>query len=415
MTRAAAGLKVASAMGVAAAIWLMAWAAPTAEAPAPSPDAEAAKPAFVIKPDKGFIDDPFALEGGAQGGRLAIIRTDSASFARVQVVDLRTGATQQSFGIGDPQQLFERVLFAGAGGIVVITRDPATDRRSAQHFRDGKALGHAGPATDFGLTSRGERDYLVAWDRRTLTSGATTFVLAQYRLDGLTRVGRPRAYTLAKDGTLERPPLKFLGWQDGYSQLVGQKPGGYDKAKDARQPDRATVVDALDGSTVLDADISDVLAWTYGNQLRRQRGNRSLFTVIADEQDAVHLVDVFGRRIPLTLTGTFSHYDLRSLEEQEDAARRTVYFSFATDPLHPEALARRKAAKTFLDIYRARMRSAPDARSAPAVETRRLVRVPLGDRPASWVASDGFVALLRKHKSFSRGGSELEVYALPQN
>lgn len=424
LTPAARGLKVAGAMGVTAATYVLAWvAAAAAAAPAPPAGAadqggDAAKPAFVFKADKGFIDDAFALD---QGGRIAILRTDSASFARLQVVDLRTGATRHSFDVGNPQQLFERVLFAGpGGGIVVITRDPATDARSAQHFTaEGKALGHVGPATDFGLAARGGREYLVAWDRRALTSGATTYVLSQHRLDGLTRVGKQRGYTIAKDGTLARPPLKFLGFQDGYSQLVGQKPGGYDKAKDVRQPDRAAIVDGLDGQLILDADIADVLAWAYGNQLRRRRPNRSLFAVVSDEQDALHLVDVLGRKVPLSLAGTFSHYDPSSLEEQEDGASRSLYFSFAVDPLHPEALARRKADKTYLDVYRARVRGAPDARTPPAVETRRLVRAPLGDRPASWVAqmgeNAGFVALLRKHKSFSRGGTELEVYAVGPN
>jgi len=39
--------------------------------------------------------------------------------------------------------------------------------------------------------------------------------------------------------------------------------------------------------------------------------------------------------------------------------------------------------------------------------------VPLDDRPVSWVVGGQFVALLRKHKSFSRGGTEIEVYRLP--
>ena len=418
LTATVTGLKVASAMGPM--WWLVALSglafaqpapAPPTTAPTPTPTPPGAdRPVRVIPAPKGFIDDPIAVDG--EGARLAFIRTDSASFARLEIVDLRSGAPRASFAVGDPQQLFERVVFAGAsGGIVVITRDPGSDRRSAQHFSpEGRALGHAGPATDFGVTTRGERAYLVSWDRRTLASGATTYVVGQHRLDGLTRSGKPRGYTVGKDGQLAQPAMKMLGWQDGYSQIVGQKAGAYDKAKDFRQPDRAAVIDALDGRTVVDADIGDLMAWATGNLLRRQRPNRSLFVVLSDGEDAVLLSDPFGRRVELALAGTFSHYDPRTLTEQEDPGGRTLYFSFETDPLHPEALARRKAEPAFIDVYRARMRAPPDAKAAPAVETRRLVRAALGDRRAAWAASEAYVILLRKHKSFSRGGNELEVY-----
>ena len=35
--------------------------------------------------------------------------------------------------------------------------------------------------------------------------------------------------------------------------------------------------------------------------------------------------------------------------------------------------------------------------------------MPLDDRPVSWVVGGHYMALLRKHKSFSRGGTEIEV------
>jgi hypothetical protein len=46
----------------------------------------------------------------------------------------------------------------------------------------------------------------------------------------------------------------------------------------------------------------------------------------------------------------------------------------------------------------------------PKVE--RLLRAPMDDRPATWVAAGNHAAVLRKHKSFSRGGGQLEVYSL---
>jgi hypothetical protein len=375
-------------------------------------DGELAKPAFVLKPQKGFIDDPFAID--AASGRLALLRTDSASFALVEIVDLQTGKTRRAFAAGNPQQLFDRVLFAGGDdtGIVLVTRDSTTSRRSAQYFgADGRPLGLVGPVTDFGTTTRGGQRMLVGWDRRTAPSGQTTYVVAQYQLEGLAKVGKPRAYTINKDGTLADPALKVVTWQDGYAQLVGERPGPYDKKKDARQSARAVVLDVLAGTIVSESEIGDGLGWTVASQMRRTRVNRTLLPVITDEQDAVQLLDATGRRWPLDLKpagGVVQNYDRKSLLEQEDSAARALYFSLSLDPLNPDALGRQRVDKPYLDLFRAQV-----VAEGKAPETTRLLRIALDQRPVTWVVAGRYAALLRKHKAFSRGGNEIELYAIP--
>jgi len=95
--------------------------------------------------------------------------------------------------------------------------------------------------------------------------------------------------------------------------------------------------------------------------------------------------------------------------EQEDSAGHAVYFSLALDPLNPDALGRQKADKPYLDFYRAQI--AADGKSA---DTVRLLRAPIDDRPVVWVLDGQHVAVLRKHKAFSRGGNEIEVYGVAQ-
>jgi hypothetical protein len=367
---------------------------------------ELAKPVFALKPEKGFIDDPFAIDGAS--ARLALLRTDSASFALVEIIDLNTGKTRRAFAAGNPQQLFDRVLFAGGDdtGIVLVTRDSVTSRRSAQYFgADGRPLGLVGPVTDFGTITRGGVSFLVAWDRRTAASGQTTYTVAQYKLEGLAKVGKPRAYVISKEGMLTDPPLKVVTWQDGYSQIVGERPGGYDKKKDVRQPGKAAVLDALSGTFVSESEIADVLGWTVATQMRRTRVNRTLLPVITDEQDGVQVIDAVGHRTPLNLGAPVQNYDPKSLLEQEDSASRTLYFSLSLDPLNPDALGRQKADKPYLDLFRV-----ANAEKAPAAT--RVLRVALDERPVTWVVGGRYVALLRKHKSFTRGGNEIEAHQL---
>ena len=56
--------------------------------------------------------------------------------------------------------------------------------------------------------------------------------------------------------------------------------------------------------------------------------------------------------------------------------------------------------------------AARPAAGAGAPTTSRLLRAAMDDRPVSWVASPRFVVALRKFKSFSRGGYEMEVFPL---
>ncbi len=377
----------------------------------PPPSVDAAAPTFVLRPDTGFVDDPFAIE--PDGGKLAVLRTDSASFARLEIVDLAARRTTQMIELGDPQPVFERVWFAGRDrGVIVVVRDARDGRRTAQYYDPaGKPAGLAGPATDFGMTMRGGKPLLVGWDKKKGPSGDTTFTLTQYQADGLGRVGRPRVYVATKAGELRKPPFVITGWQDGYSQIAGQRPGGYDAKKDVRQPDEAAILDALRGEFSWSAGNGDLFGWAALGELRRKHENRSLFAVLAEDGSNFDFADGQGRRFPIKLPVPLQMYDARSLQDQEDTAAGTVYFSLALDPLNPEALARRKADRPLLDVYAAWV-PAGTSREGALPTITRLVRATLDDRPVSWVASSRFVVLLRKYKNFSRGGNELEIYAL---
>jgi hypothetical protein len=367
---------------------------------------ELAKPTFVLKPEKGFIDDPLAIDGAS--ARLALLRTDSASFTLLEIVDLKTGKTRRAFAAGNPQQLFDRVLFAGGDdtGIVLITRDSVTSRRSAQYFGpDGRPVGLAGPVTDFGTAVRGGVKYLWPGIARRCPRARPRTPSASTSSRDWPRSARPRAFTINKEGLLTEPPLKVVTWQDGYSQIVGEKPGAYDKKKDVRQPSKAAVLDALGGEIVSEAEIGDVLGWTVASQMRRTRLNRTLLPVITDEQDGIQVIDAVGHRTPLKLGTPVQNYERKSLLEQEDPAGKALFFSLSLDPLNPDALGRKKADKPYLDLYRVPM-------EGKAPESTRVLRVGLDERPVTWVVGGRYVALLRKHKSFSRGGNEIEGYLL---
>lgn len=383
--------------------------------PPPVPGGPPVQPHFTIKAEKGFIDDPFAIAPEAKA--LAVLLTDAASFARVDIIDLETGKPRRTIELGDPQRLFERVLLAdGDQGVVVVSRDAGTGRRSAQYYNaQGKAAGLVGPVTDFGVATREGQRWLISWSKSP--SGTNeSFTVIRHRLAGLGRVGKPELYTVSKAGELHTPPLKAIEWQDGYAQIVGLRPGEYDPKKDVRLPGHAAILDTLSATIKWEAEVGDVVAWAAASELRRKMPGRSLFAVFSPDTKIFDLIDFQGRRGPIEPPVPLRYYDPTTLQEQESFTTGSLLFSLAIDPLHPEALARRKKDPSYLDIYWAHPQAvkaqAPTGREPLHVAIDRLLRAPMDDRPATWLAEGGYAAVLRKHKSFSRGGNALEVYGL---
>lgn len=391
--------------------------APPPSMPAGSPSSPAvAHPTRTFKPDKGFFDDPMAVDPGTDD--LVLLRTDSASFAKLETVDLSTGKFKAVIDIGDPHPVFERVVPVGHGrGIILIIRDSGTGRRSAQYFgTDGKPAGMAGPAADFGVATREGKQLLAAWDKTTAANGDTTYAVQAHEMaPGLARVGKLQVVAANRAGEMKKPPFKIISWQDGYSQIVGQRPGAYDSKKDFRQPDQAAVFDMLTGTFAATWEIGDIYGWAQVTELRAKHFNRTYFPLMAADGSSFDFADGRGTRTAAKLPVPLQFYDPKSLQDEEDAHAGRLMFSLAVDPLNPEALARKKADVPYLDVYATKMPShalQPGAdRAAQASTTARLLlRATLDARPVAWVVSPHFVVLLRKFKSFSRGGGEIEVF-----
>jgi hypothetical protein len=87
---------------------------------------------------------------------------------------------------------------------------------------------------------------------------------------------------------------------------------------------------------------------------------------------------------------------------EEGPAPNRLTFGLAVDPLNPDAVKRRKAELPMLDLY------AADA-SKGTVTLRGRVFTP---RPVTYRTRGDTLAVLKRFKSFARGGDELQVFDL---
>jgi hypothetical protein len=361
------------------------------------------EPEHALKPSEGYFDEAFALEPG--GAHLYVVRTDGATFAKLEVVDLATGKTTSSFDLPKDATQVERLepLEAGKGAVVIARAGTPEAPMLTATIIDGagKAGAKVGPAHAFGRPTD-KPDLLVAFDRK---AGAhevdVTYTVAPYKLDTLAPVGKPRVYKVV-GGVLKTPPFRVLDFVDGYTRVVGEIPRAYVKKDDVREPPRMATLDALTGKLADEAPIADVMVWAQSAKLRARHPGQAVFVELNQDDAGVDVVDAMGKRQPVELAVPYNLYDPKSLGDQEGPEAGAVYFAIAVDPVNPEAVKRQKADLPMLDVYGTKGRS-----DAPVLRGRVFI-----PRSVAWRAGYGKVVTLKRFKSFTRGGDELDVYKL---
>jgi hypothetical protein len=375
------------------------------------------EPLSSIKPQEGkpgegdgYFDEVFGVDDA--GKQLAVIRGDGATFSRIETYDLATKPPKLTASFSPPNKnlIMTRIELLPAGkGMVLIGRERPDDSAPLTAFlvdTTGKVSARAGPATAFGRPpddGTPRASLLVAFDRKLGGRGAeATYTVTPYTLATLTPAGKPRVHKTDVAGELKAPPIRLIGFYEGYTRILGEKPGAYDKATDVRQPPKKMVIDALSGKTTTEAEITDPVGWAVTGQLRRDHPGQSLFVDLNQDGSGVDVIDAMGKKLPASLEVPFHLYDPKTLLFEEGPAPNQLTFGIAVDPLNPEAIKRKKAEMPMLDLYAA---NAADG----VVRARGRVFTP---RPVTYRVRAQTLVVLKRFKSFARGGDEFQIFEL---
>lgn len=368
--------------------------------------------AHVLRPTEGYYDDVFSLD--ATGQHLCAIRTDGATFSKIEIVDLASGAITGMVDLGNSDQVPESVeLLPDGKSVLLVVRDSVTQRVWASVVDGGgRPVAKTPLLTSFGRASVGdgtstEEPVLVGLEKRgggpTDFGGEVSYTVSAFRLANLAPVGKPQNYRIGPGNALRGSDVNVVGFFDGFSRLLGERTGGYDKKQDFRRPTRAVVLDTLTGKVAAEKEIPDVFAWTRTTKKRAAQPNRTAFAQVNQDLTGLEVLDPSGEKLPVPLAVPFRLYDPTSVKDQEGPEKQTLYISVAVDPVNPDAVARKKTDLAVLDLY---------AVDLGTHKSRHRGRILL-PRPVMWKAGHGKLVVLKRFKSFSRGGDELDLYDLP--
>ena len=389
--------------------------AATQAGPAAPPNAKGpgkAKPAAVLPPPPPPPPPPFMEE--------ALFRELSATPAIPLGKELLTGLplnTSRLHLLPDDKVLLVMRDLEQTGAYTATiyslkTRAPVT------------TVGGIGPATDISLTTIEGQPVILAVQKPgpQTPDNPRSLLYSEYKFSGFSGLtGKPmgqKTYKLDEEGRITTPhgsalPLYFL---DGYATWVVKQAGAYDKKKDIRQPDVVAYLDVLTGKPLTQSS-KTILDPPALMELRRLRTAHATSAAIVAEE-ATHAIDLMAavwRGLPdgpqetktlLALPRPAKKYDVTSLR----FARLTpsaLLMSLMVDPVNEEAVANKRTDPDEVDFCLVHV----DQNQPHGVECKLTLRA--DKRPLGWVAApSGRIVVLRKHKGFSRGGSQADLHNL---
>jgi hypothetical protein len=286
----------------------------------------------------------------------------------------------------------------------------------------GVTGGSIGPVTDIAVGQSAQGPVIVSMNRPG-GQGSASEARGDYQVQmwsgsTLKPLGQRTYKVREADGRVQTEkgaaaPLYFI---DDFQTLVAKHDGFFDKKKDSRQPDFLAFLEVLTGKLRRSQNITDPNGLLELVRFHKEH-SESVFPLADAETQKIYLFAVNDRapadasaesRLELQLPRPSNQYEGSSLRYQR-LRRDRLMFSLTVDPVNEQAVAARRSDPDDIDIFLAQPFAAP----AQAASPRRLRTLPGYRRPTVWTASlNGRFALLRKHKNFPRGGTQVEVYDL---
>ncbi len=348
--------------------------------------ADIATPVLSVTESSGELADAFAVS--PDGTRLAYVQLAPAAGGRrvgtLKVVEIPSGTEQASVtGVPIPQT----VTWVGADRIVVMEAVGKRQRVWSIPTAGPAPAAGIGPFDHAAVRELAGVPSIVAYTRTTRQHDVNHQVASFSPLD----LHPLRNVTLTEvNGRIDHPDgkLRPLWWSDGWSVLVGRRPGAYDPVKDIRLPEQLVRLDALAGTVVVEPLGVDGFARITAEHRVRQGDNAFVFF-----RDGKIKLVAGGSMRTIDLARRAGDYYRGSIHDQPTVAGKLLF----------SATSRRKAKDPDgVELYTVAL---------SAGDPTQVLVVPGLQKFVSWQAAGGRIGVLHKRQGRTRGPS-IDVYDL---
>lgn len=367
-------------------------------APAEKPELAGGEVKEILRPANGFVDDPFAIDGG--GGRLLYLTSTPEGAVSAVLYDLSQHARLLSVPI---DRWIKRPVYVAFGDdrLVVVGLEDDKRERAVVIDRRGKVARKLGPATRIRVAEYEGTLVAAIYNRRPGRGGTTVHQVEARSLATGRRINRRGSLVLDASGRDKKRELVVNHWRSEHLIAVGVKDGVYDRGEDQRMPDFNVHWDMTRAAVVKRTEIKDLLKHRRRQLELATHSNKDRFITASRDRKLLTATSPEGKR-EVKLAEALDHYDPDTLVFHEHGDK--LYFSMQIDPVHPDAARKRLAVRPWLDLY-----ELADG-ATRAVRKARLM--PEKSRKLRWRAAPDVWVVAPAHRGFDRGGPELIVIGL---
>jgi len=359
----------------------------------------------------GFIDDVVASDDQ----RLAYVVADASTKAELHVLTMAS----QHEAVADLAAITLHpvaIQLVGSRAFVVGQNEDGEQNAALVELGTGsKPAGtivyKLGPAKNITVIMRDGKPR-VAVHRVTMTEAGAKHQIEIDAIETGKRVSAGRPLELDLKETNKKLELTVNHWSDGYTLAHGIKGGEWDRKENQRTPDVEATYDLVTGKFTAQKKIEDLFEQRKRYQTLAEAHDKVDFLHMAWDNSAIQIWHD-AHPLAVTLDQPISNYDPKSLEGFV-ASDGSAWFVLKTDPVNPDAVARKKADPEYVDVFRAGA-DGKAIRKARVLETGVRVHfgVPgleLGGKAPTGANADRFW-LIERSSGFERGGKTLTLYS----
>lgn len=363
-----------------------------------------------LKAKSGYIDAHFAIS--ANGRTLAYVHVGEGKKATYLNLYSVVGAPRRLARVNITKTTVApvRLLFAPDSRRLVLVYETAgralnPPRHAVVYDLAGKVVGRVKNFHRLAYKKIKGGWQLVAYLRtirgQQVTHTATLYSTTNYRRG---KVARLRA---KRSGEVTKPKMTLAYFTPDYTRVVTKVMGAYNKAADARDPDREKLYDLFTRKFVTDKKIDQLAEWARIRKIRA--ANEHVINLVritgSQKNPRWEMIDSKNRRLKLPPTSPpLKWFSFRTFTQQPTWSSGKVLFSFTVDPQWPTIFGQKRNVDEVFHLFKLN------------VSTKRsqlIGTIPSPKQVLAWRVGGKRLVVMRLHRYWRLGHQVIEIYRIP--
>lgn len=360
-----------------------------------------------IKVKTGYIDAHFAVS--PNGRTLAYVHVGEGKKATHLILSSLVGARRRlaRVNITKTTKAPVRLLFAPSSKRLVLVYETA-----------GRALNPPRHAVVFDLTGktvgRIKNFHRLAFQRikagwqlvaylRTIRGQQVTHAVTLYNATTFRR-GKVARLRSKRSGEVTKPKMFIAYWTPDFTRVVVKVQGAYNRAADARDPDREKLYNVFTRKFESDRKIDQLAEWAKIKKIRAANEQVINLLRITGSQKAPvwELINKRNKRVKLPHTSPpLKWFNFRSFTQQPTWSDKKVLFSFTVDPQWPTLFGQKRNVDEVFHLF---------ALNVSTRATKLLGTISSAKQVLAWRVGGGRLVVMRLHRYWKLGHRSIEIY-----